>query len=144
MLSTPQESALDEHNIINCNRPPAFHLRNWDNIRPVPVEPKIADIVKAASEVFGVTVEDIQSASRERIYAWPRQVAMHVARKITRASLPMIGYYIGKRSHRTVMHADSVIRARLVSDPGTWVKTVETVTERAQELAQQRARETAK
>ncbi len=56
------------------------------------------------------------SSNRSTILAWPRHVAMHLARELTDESLPAIGAAFGGRSHTTVLHACRRTRERLESD----------------------------
>lgn len=65
----------------------------------------LADIQEAACEHFGVSAEDLLSSARSARIAWPRQVAMYLAREITSESLPAIGRHFGGRDHTTVLHA---------------------------------------
>jgi chromosomal replication initiator protein len=65
----------------------------------------IADIKTAACEQFGISAEEIVSSSRVARIAWPRQVAMYLARELTEESLPAIGREFGGRDHTTVLHA---------------------------------------
>jgi chromosomal replication initiator protein len=67
--------------------------------------PSIAAIQRAACEHFGLSEAELTSAERTRRIAWPRQVAMYLARELTSESLPSIGRHFGGRDHSTVLHA---------------------------------------
>ncbi len=67
--------------------------------------PSIGDIKAAACEHFGLTADELLSSSRTPRVAWPRQIAMYLARELTDESLPAIGRQFGGRDHTTVMHA---------------------------------------
>ncbi|TVM04367.1 MAG: chromosomal replication initiator protein DnaA [Candidatus Brocadia sp. WS118] len=69
----------------------------------------IEKVIKAVSERFNVRVSQLQSRCRTRSLALPRQIAMHLSRKLTRMSLMEIGGYLGGRDHSTVIHADEKI-----------------------------------
>jgi len=77
----------------------------------------IPAIQKAVADYFGVAVEDLLSKRRTRSVTVPRQVAMYLARELTDASLPRIGYEFGGRDHTTVIHACEKIRAEMEMDP---------------------------
>jgi chromosomal replication initiator protein len=74
-------------------------------------------IVDAVCEAFGVVRDDLLSSSRAARLAWPRQLAMHLAREHTAESLPAIGRHFGGRSHTTVMYALKRTSERLARDP---------------------------
>ena len=65
----------------------------------------LAEIQAAACQHFGLSPEELLSPSRAARVAWPRQVAMYLARELTDESLPAIGRHFGRRDHTTVMHA---------------------------------------
>jgi chromosomal replication initiator protein len=67
--------------------------------------PSIPAIQDAVAKHFGISVKTLVSPSRAAAIAWPRQVAMHLARTLTDASLPTIGHAFGGRSHATVVHS---------------------------------------
>jgi chromosomal replication initiator protein len=79
--------------------------------RPRPVT--IRAIQEEVARHFDLKPEDFQSKRRTRAVAFPRQIAMYLARELTDASLPKIGEEFGGRDHTTVMHAyDKVSRDR--------------------------------
>jgi chromosomal replication initiator protein len=67
-------------------------------------------------EHFGLTREELLSASRTQRVTWPRQVAMFLAREHTDESLPGIGRRFGGRDHTTVLHACRRTAERLAVD----------------------------
>jgi chromosomal replication initiator protein len=79
--------------------------------------PTIDDVQRLTCEAFGLTRDELVSASRAARLAWPRQVAMYLAREHTDASLPAIGEHFGGRGHTTVLHACRRAATRLAGDP---------------------------
>ena len=59
---------------------------------------------------------ELQSRKRTNAVAHPRQVAMYLARRITRHSLEEIGGYFGGRDHSTVLYAVGKVHARAQRD----------------------------
>jgi chromosomal replication initiator protein len=78
--------------------------------------PSIADVQEIVAGHFKISVAQMTSASRVSHVAWPRQVAIHLARDLTGESLPRIGQAFGGRNHATVMHACKRVSERLKSD----------------------------
>lgn len=66
--------------------------------------PIVSDVRRAAQVYFKLKL-DIRTEARHRAIAWPRQMAMTVAREVTAASLPMIAAHFGGRDHTTVIAA---------------------------------------
>lgn len=62
-------------------------------------------IQKNVSEFFNITISDLKSNRRQKHLVLPRQVAMHLTRKLTKHSLPEIGNAFGGKDHTTVMHS---------------------------------------
>jgi chromosomal replication initiator protein len=60
---------------------------------------------------FKVTVQELRSKSRKKEVAFPRQVAMYLARKYTEQSLADIGKAFN-RDHSTVLHSIKVVSDR--------------------------------
>jgi chromosomal replication initiator protein len=78
--------------------------------------PSVEDIKAAACEHFGLTLDELLSPSRTPRIAWPRQVAMYLARELTDESLPAIGRQFGGRDHTTVLHAHRRTTSRISTD----------------------------
>jgi chromosomal replication initiator protein len=76
----------------------------------------IGDIQAAACQHFGISSEELLSSVRTQRIAWPRQVAMYLARELTGESLPAIGRHFGGRDHTTVLHAWRRTSARIATD----------------------------
>ncbi len=76
-------------------------------------------VLEAVCEVFGISAADLKSSRRTRSIAFPRQVAMYLARKLTTASLKEVGQYFGNKSHATALHSETKIRAIVENDQPT-------------------------
>lgn len=76
-------------------------------------------IKRKIGDYFNVSTMDLISKSRTRDLAYPRQIAMYLARELTNASLPKIGEHFGNRDHSTVMHACDKVKAMIDTDPET-------------------------
>ena len=81
-------------------------------------QPTIEDIQGVVTERFGVKLADLQSRKRTNAIAYPRQIGMYLARRITPMSLEEIGGYFGGRDHSTVLHAVRKITRMSKEDPG--------------------------
>lgn len=68
---------------------------------------------------YGIHPRLMDSPSRIRDHAWPRQIAMYLTRELTKRSLPCIGNAFGGRDHTTVIHAIKVVKQRMRDDPYT-------------------------
>ena len=65
----------------------------------------IENIKKTVAEYYKIRVADLLSKRRNRSITRPRQMAMMIARELTRHSLPEIGDAFGGRDHTTVLNA---------------------------------------
>ncbi len=65
---------------------------------------------------YDLAVSDLVSASRVARVAWPRQVAIYLARELTSTPLQTIGEAFGGRNHATVLHACKRVADRLGDD----------------------------
>jgi chromosomal replication initiator protein len=76
----------------------------------------IGDIQAAVASRYGLAVSELLSSSRAARVAWPRQLAIYLAREFTGASLHGIGEAFGGRNHATVLHACKRVSDRLAND----------------------------
>ena len=74
------------------------------------------DVLRIVTGHFNVKVTDLQSRRRTNAIAYPRQVGMYLARKITRHSLEEIGGFFGGRDHSTVLYAVEKISRQIQAD----------------------------
>jgi chromosomal replication initiator protein len=82
-----------------------------------PATPSLVDITAATCHHFSLTPAELLSSSRAARIAWPRQLAMYLARELTGNSLPTIGRHFGGRDHTTVLHACRRAASRITTDP---------------------------
>ena len=78
---------------------------------------KIADVIDVVSSHLDFTVDQLKSKRRTQDLARTRQIAMHLARDLTGASLNQIGRAFGGRDHSTVSHACQLIAEKARTDP---------------------------
>ncbi len=62
-------------------------------------------IQKRVGEQFGLREHDLKIRSNSKAIAFPRQIAMYLAKQLTAASLPEIGRQFGGKHHTTVLHS---------------------------------------
>ena len=62
-------------------------------------------IQQLVADTFAISTDDLLSTSRAARVAWPRQLAMYLAREYTGHSLSEIGGAFGGRNHTTVLYA---------------------------------------
>jgi len=86
----------------------------------------IEHIQAKASAFFGLRLADMRAKGRTHAVAFPRQIAMYLARQLTHASLAEVGRAFGK-DHTTVLHAVDKIQTLLQEDP-QFKKTIDTLT----------------
>ena len=73
----------------------------------------IDQIQRRVAEHFDVRLADMTSKRRPANIAFPRQIAMYLARELTKASLNEIGEAFGGRDHGTVLHACKLVKRRM-------------------------------
>jgi chromosomal replication initiator protein len=76
-----------------------------DFVKSSPRKTSISLIQKIVSQHYRVPVESMRSKVRTARIAFPRQIAIYLARELTQASLAQIGQRFGGRDHTTVIHA---------------------------------------
>ena len=94
------------------------------------IEPKLRDLIqedhrrtvsieiiqKRVAEMYDLRPSDMTSKKRPASIARPRQIAMYLARRLTKSSLQEIGEAFGGRDHGTVLHACSAVAERIATD----------------------------
>jgi chromosomal replication initiator protein len=74
-------------------------------------------IQRTVADYFGLSHNDLRGRKRTNAIAFPRQLAMYIAREITEYSTTEVGREFGGRDHTTVMHACQKIEDRKRTDP---------------------------
>ncbi len=77
----------------------------------------IDHILRVVADHFKISYGDLKGKKRTKNIAYPRQVAMYIAREITEYSTTELGLEFGGRDHTTVMHGCQKIEERLKLDP---------------------------
>ncbi len=80
-----------------------------ETIRHTAQSVALRDVERAVCELFQVTAEALKSDGRARALAYPRMLAMYLARKHTGAAYSEIGRYFGGRNHSTVISAEKKV-----------------------------------
>ncbi len=86
----------------------------------IPSEPEpvtLDTVLMVVARHFNLKVVDLKSRTNARRISVPRQVAMHLAKKLARESLPAIGEAFGGKHHTTVLHAVRKIGELRAKDP---------------------------
>jgi chromosomal replication initiator protein len=76
----------------------------------------IDSIQKKVAEHYDIRFADMTSRRRPEYIAFPRQIAMYLARQLTESSLNVIGTAFGGRDHGTVLHACRLVKDRMEMD----------------------------
>ncbi len=105
-------------NLIPVLDPPAERLE---------CSPK--DVIKAVSDAFKISIEDLKSNSRRREISLARQVGMYLMRQHTDLSLPKVGDQFGGKDHTTVMYSCDKI-TQLVKRDLDLAQTIREVSDR--------------
>jgi chromosomal replication initiator protein len=65
----------------------------------------IEHIQRVVCQEFGLTLPRLKAKDNSRTVAYPRQIAMYLAKELATASLPQIGREFGGKHHTTVLHS---------------------------------------
>jgi len=76
----------------------------------------LSNIQKTVSDYHRIPLGELLGKKRQRTLVRPRQMAMALAKELTRHSLPEIGQAFGGRDHTTVLHAQRVVRELIEVD----------------------------
>jgi chromosomal replication initiator protein len=74
-------------------------------------------IQKFVADHYSLRITDLKARNNSSAVAFPRQVAMYLAKALTKASLPEIGRGFGGKHHSTVIHSVKKIENMRRSDP---------------------------
>jgi len=77
----------------------------------------LEDVLGAVCEHTGISEKVMMSKSRHKQINQARQMFVYLAKNLTDSSLVEIGSSIGHRSHATVLHALTALKAQLEYDP---------------------------
>ncbi len=77
----------------------------------------IDSIIREVAERFNLQPSQIKQRTNARKIAYPRQIAMYLAKELTPASLPEIGRAFGGKHHTTVLHSVQKIDRLRQKDP---------------------------
>ncbi len=80
--------------------------------KPITIDHIITQVAKA----FNVKTLDIKSKKKHKLYSFPRQVGMYLARELTECSYPEIGVAFGGKDHSTVIYAARKIEKSMGND----------------------------
>ena len=92
-------------------------LRDLVPARELEPNVTIEQIQKVVARQFNIDIRDMVSRRRTDAIAYPRQIAMYLARSLTELSLPEIGAAFGGRDHTTVLYAYEKISGKVNTDP---------------------------
>lgn len=85
----------------------------------------IEHVIVTVANYYRITTEALCSKSRSRMVAFPRQIAMYLARTETGMSYPQIGNHLGKRDHTTILYGYEKISDLMETDASVRRDTLE-------------------
>ena len=76
----------------------------------------IEQIQKTVAAAYKLSVDQLVSKNNSRQFAFPRQIAMYLCKKLTKHSYPEIGRAFGGKHHTTVIHSVEKIQSLTSAD----------------------------
>jgi chromosomal replication initiator protein len=76
----------------------------------------VENIIKSVATIYDVRVSDLKSTSRSKDVAFPRQVAMYLAKELMNDSLMKLSTAFGGKTHSTLLHAWKKIAGQVETD----------------------------
>ena len=76
----------------------------------------VDNIIKSVATIYDVRVSDLKSTSRSKDIAFPRQVAMYLAKELINDSLVKLSVAFGRKTHSTLLHAWEKISGQVEKD----------------------------
>ncbi len=77
----------------------------------------IDSVIRAVADKTGLQPSQLKQKTNAWNISYPRQIAMYIAKEVTRASLPEIGRAFGGKHHTTVLHSIEKIEEKRHGDP---------------------------
>lgn len=77
----------------------------------------VGDVIAATAQAVGMTRAELLTRSRAIKFVRPRQIGIYVARRMTTASLPLLGRRFGSLDHTTILYALRRVPALIEADP---------------------------
>ena len=65
----------------------------------------VEDIKSITAGYFNISLYEMMSHKKQRVFSYPRQLAMYLCRKNTHLSYKEIGYAFGRKDHSTVIYS---------------------------------------
>jgi chromosomal replication initiator protein len=87
-----------------------------DTIRHTAQTVGLRDVERVVCQLFQVSADALKSDNRARTLAYPRMMAMYLARKHVGAAYSEIGRHFGGRNHSTVISAEKKVQSWLHAD----------------------------
>jgi chromosomal replication initiator protein len=81
----------------------------------VKLDVTVEQVLKKTAEFYDVSISDIKGKKRTANIAKPRQVAMYLARRLTKLSTPELGRKF-ERNHATILHAVQKVAKDMLND----------------------------
>ncbi len=78
----------------------------------------IEQIQRVVAAHYKLTVDQLVSKNNARQFAFPRQIAMYLCKKLTKHSYPEVGRAFRGKHHTTVIHSFEKIQSLSAADPG--------------------------
>ena len=76
----------------------------------------VESILKSVSSMFNVRVQDLRGTTRKKEVAFPRQVAMYLAKELINESLMKLASSFGGKTHSTLLHSWNKIKKQIETD----------------------------
>jgi chromosomal replication initiator protein len=76
------------------------------------------DVVRAVCSFYNIRQSKIKSDTRESQVVLPRQLIMYILRFHLNLKLDQVAYFLKRKDHTTVIHANDKISRMLAKDPG--------------------------
>jgi chromosomal replication initiator protein len=76
----------------------------------------VTDIQETVASYYNLSIGEMLCSSRAARFAWPRHLAIYLARELTDAPLQQLGRSFGGRNHATVVNACRRVKQRIRED----------------------------